>query len=251
MPTSPIPSTGSLVDWLRSEAQRPFQEPRGDEGDQIALQWLQPLVDRDPRIAAAVVELLGEGDRMVTTRLLQLAAAPDATASLRGAVARAIAKHHQTLAAVQCSSDQTALGLAVYAMWPPPPLADDTLAALHDVQKPEDGWPLSVRTGIVTDLPRFSDRLVGDFARMTDREQRNVLLEVFARASEQTLLDMFAQLASEADAALIARVAQATKATLDDLDEARRFAAARGTHLTGDDGATRWARYAAALGVQP
>ncbi|MGZ3426458.1 MAG: hypothetical protein ACXVCV_07410 [Polyangia bacterium] len=247
---SPIPASGPVVDWLRNEARQPFTEARGDVGDFIALQWLLPMVDRDPRIPAAIVDLLGEGDELVTTRLLQLAAAPDATATLRAAVARAIAKHHRTLAGLSLG-DQTALGMAVYAMWPSPPLADDTLDALHDVQRPEDGWPLSLRTGIVADLPRFQDRLVGDFARMSDREQREVMRGLLARASEKTILDVLEQLARDGDAALVARVAQATRSTLDDFDEARSFAAKAGTTLPGDDGAKRWPRYAAKLGVQP
>jgi hypothetical protein len=248
---SPIPASGSVVDWLRNEARQPFTESRGDVGDFIALQWLLPMVDRDPRISAAIVDLLGEGDQLVTERLLQLAAAPDASATLRAAVGRAIAKHHQTLAGVQTSSDQTALGSAVYAMWPAPPLSDDTLDALHDVQRSEDGWPLSLRTGIVADLPRFEDRLVGDFTRMSDREQREVMRGVLARATEQTILEVMERLARDGDAALVARVAQATRSTLDDFDEARSFAAKAGTQLPGDDGATRWPRYAAKLGVQP
>jgi hypothetical protein len=248
---TPIPASGSLVDWLRNEARQPFTEARGDAGDFIALQWLLPMVDRDPRIATAVVDLLGEGDALITTRLLQLAAAPDATATLRAAVARAIAKHGRTLAGLQLSDEQTALGQAVYAMWPSPPLSDETLAALHDVQRPEDGWPLSVRTGIVADLPRFQDRLVGDFGRMSDREQREVMRGLLASANEKTILDVLEQLARDGDAALVARVSQATKSTLDDFDEARSFAAKSGTKLPGDDGATRWLRYAAKLGVQP
>jgi hypothetical protein len=248
---TPIPATGSVVDWLRNEARQPFVEGRGDEGDFIALQWLLPMVDRDPRIPAAIVDLLGEGDAVVTARLLQLAAAPDASATLRGAVARAVGKHHQKLAALVLSSDQSALGAAVYAMWPSPPLADDTLDALHDVQRAEDGWPLSLRTGIVADLPRFEDRLVGDFDRMSDREQREVLRGLLARGSEKTIVEVLEKLGRDGGPALVARVAQSTKSTLDDFDDARKFAAQSGTNLPGDDGATRWARYAPKLGVQP
>lgn len=248
---APAPASGSVVDWLRHEARQPFVEPRGDAGDAIALQWLLPMVDRDPRMAAAVVDLLGESDELITSRLLQLAAAGDAPASLRAALARAIGEHHRTLAALSLSSEQSALGMAVHAMWPPPPLAADALAALHDVQRAEDGWPLSVRTGIVADLRRFEDRLVGDFDRMSDRDQREVMRGLLAHASERTILDMLAVVARGADAALIARLAQSTRSTLDDFDEARRFAAKSGTQLPGDDGTKRWPRYAAALGVRP
>jgi len=129
--------------------------------------------------------------------------------------------------------------------------SDDTLDVLHDVQRSEDGWPLSLRTGIVADLPRFEDRLVGDFDRMSDREQREVMRGVLARATEKTILEVMERLARDGDAALVARVAQATKSTLDDFDEARSFAAKAGTKLPGDDGGTRWPRYAAKLGVQP
>ncbi len=249
MPT-PIPARGSVVDWLRKEAREPFMEARGDVGDLIALAWLLPMIDHDRRISAAIVDLLGEGDALVTPRLLELAATPDASAKLRAAVARAIAKHHETLASVPISSEKTALGCAIDAMWPAPPLSDDTLDVLHDVQRPEDGWPLSLRTGIVADLPRFADRFVGDFDRMSDGEQREVMRGVLTRATENTILALFERLAREASAPIVARVAHATKSTLDELDEARTFAAKAGTTLPGEDGATRWPRYAARLGVE-
>lgn len=246
-----VPPSGPLVDWLRDQARQPFIQARGDEGDQIPLQWLVPLVDSDSRIPAAIGELLGEGEPIVTARLLAVAAAAGSSTTFRGLVARAIGKDADVLARTDVGDAQSALGLAVYALWPPVPMADDTLQALQRIQRREDGWPLSLRTGIAIDFPRFASDAVPGFDRMTDREQHDVMRGLLQRADERTVLQLFGEIARDGTDVLKRRVAAATKATLDELDRARRFASSSGAQLPGDPGSARWPRLAAALGVHP
>ena len=72
------PPSGSLVDWLRAEAQRAFEQPVDDRQDQLALQWLDRELKQqdDVRLLDAVEALLCEGDPTVSTRLLELTRPP-------------------------------------------------------------------------------------------------------------------------------------------------------------------------------
>jgi hypothetical protein len=47
--------------------------PRGDVGDQLALQWLPALAESDSRVRFAVQHLLAEGDPLVVARLIDVA----------------------------------------------------------------------------------------------------------------------------------------------------------------------------------
>lgn len=243
----PIPPKGSVADWLRQEASQPFVQGRAGDEDDIPLGWLPEVIDTDPRILDAIVVLLAEGDPVVTSRLLTAAASSKATPLFRGAVARAIGKSATTLSRTNAASDQSALGMAVYAIWPPPPLSDDTILALSRISRPEDGWPLSLRTVIVVDFPRVADSVASSFERMSDEEQRYVLLGLLQRAAPSTLNDLFDRIGRDGSQSLRARVSAALKRTLDELDDARRFAAASGVNMSGETGAARWQRYAPLL----
>lgn len=105
--TKPPPRSGPVVDWLRDEARAPFQLPRGDVGDQVPLQWLPEMAEADSRVGLAVGALLGEGDSLVTDRLLQVST----NAAMRRAVAAALAVAASTLAAIHAAPEMTSLGV--------------------------------------------------------------------------------------------------------------------------------------------
>ena len=245
----PIPPTGSVVDWLRNEASQQFVQGRAGDEDDLPVAWLLQAIDRDRRIVDAVVELLGEGDPVISARLLALAASSNASAVFKGAVARAIGRSASVLAQTQAATDQSALGMAVYALWPPPPLGDETIDALVRIDRPEDGWPLSLRTVILADFSRVADSVADAFDKMSDKEQRYVLLGLLQRAAPDTVRTLVERIGNDGSPALRSRVATALKATLDDLDEARKFATAAGTPPPGESGADRWKRYAPLLRV--
>jgi len=96
----PIPISGPVVNWLRDEASQPFVQGRQGADDDIPLGWLPQLASSDKRVPDAIVQLLGEGDPVVTSRIVAVAAVSDA-APLKGAVARAIGKSAKVLAGVQ------------------------------------------------------------------------------------------------------------------------------------------------------
>lgn len=242
----PIPTSGPVANWLRNEASQPFVQGRDGAEDDIPLGWLAQLAASDKRVPDAVVQLLSEGDPVVTSRIVAVAAASDAPA-LKGAVARAIGKSAKVLAGVQGTSEQSALGTAVYAIWPPPPLGDDTIDSLIQISRREDGWPLSLRTVIVVDFTRVADAVVSGFDQMTDDDQRYVLLGLLQRAAPDTMSALLQRIGDDGTPALRARVATALKASLDTIDEARSFAAKSGVNLPGEPGSARWQKLAPLL----
>lgn len=235
----PIPTSGPILNWLRNEASQPFVQGREGAEDDLPLGWLPQLASSDQRVPDAVVQLLGERDPVVTSRIVAVAAASDAPA-LKGAVARAIGKSASVLASVHAGSEQSALGTAVYAIWPPPPLSDDTIQALTKISRREDGWPLSLRIAIAVDFSRVADSVVSAFEQMTDDDQGYVLLGLLQRAAPNTIVALLQRIGNDGSAALRARVSAALKTTLDKLDEARAFAAKSGVDLPGEPGSARW-----------
>jgi hypothetical protein len=151
-----MPTSGSLTDWLRTEASKPFEQPRGDVGDQFPLQWLTVEMNKnvhlEHRVATAVEALLGEGNETVTSHLLSMA--QGAAPVVRSAVMRAIGDHGSLLGGMSViQSTRSGLGEAVWVTRGDlaEPVPAKTLDVLQQIQRPEDGWPDNIRVGVHED----------------------------------------------------------------------------------------------------
>jgi hypothetical protein len=251
-----MPPRGPLVDWLRSEAARPFELPRGDVGDQLPLQWLTRLFVEQPqdasRLAFAVEALLGEGDLEISRRLLEVLS--DGPPAYRSVVARAVGKYSKILSNVIVpSSDRTLLGLAVSSLSQDrlaEPLSDETLAVLEGIDRVEDGWPTSVAIGLWADYPRFSDRWMDTLTRLSDPMLARLILDVLAWVGEPTTTDGFERVGRECSDALRQRIAEAVKLQIHELADSRRMMEQMGVKLPPiDPPDVRWASAAARLKV--
>jgi hypothetical protein len=251
-----IPPAGPLHDWLRQEAALPFEEPRGDVGDALPLQWLTRLFVEKPgevsRLAFAVEGLLGEGDIEVSRRLLDVL--PEAPAAYRSAVARAVGNHRQVLAGVSIpSAGKTLLGAAVESLRQDrlaEPLSDQTLTALESIDRPEDGWPASLAIGLWADYSRFSPALVAALGKMSEPVLERFILDVMSWVGEPTTTEGFERVGREADAPLRGKVGGAVKRQIDELAASRRMMEQLGVKLPPQAPPDqRWADAARRLGV--
>ncbi len=252
---TPMPAKGPLIDWLRAEAKEPFEQPRGDVGDQVALQWLVPLVEQDSRLPFAIGELLREGDYLVCERLLKLATLAAAGPQLGSAVARVLAAVAPTLAQLQ-DGDRTLLRPAVEALSVTSSLAEplppDALATLRAIDRREDGWPLSLAIALIGDANAALDLVAPAAARMNDDDVRRFTFELVALADEPTQAATMRRIGQEASAAVCAHVGAGLQRQLAEFDEHRRQLVAMGlTPPPRESGADRWLRYAPALGLTP
>jgi hypothetical protein len=223
-----MPARGQLIDWLRDEAGKPFETPRGDVGDQLPLQWLARQFVEMPqevsRLTHAVEALLGEGDLEISRRLLEVIS--DGPPAYRSAVARAVGKHAQVLGAVDVpGANRTLLGLAVASLGGDrlaEPLGDDTLAALGAIARPEDGWPASVAIGARADYPRFADALSDALQTLDGAPLDRFDLDLYGWVGPPATTDGFDRLGREASDEVRRRVGAAIKRQIDELAEARR-----------------------------
>ncbi len=225
------PSTGSLTDWLRDEARQPFSASRDDRQDQVALQWLLTEVQQnaDPRLLAAVEELLAEGDPVVSTRLLEIAIV--APAAYRSAVARALAANPSAFAAPSESMRRTLRGQAIgslvggnFAEPLPRALADVLYAATTEA----DGWPTSVMIGLLVAPARFFAPLV-QTAQKADTTQLAEITRSLVNAQEPRVVELaLGEIGTGADLATRQRVLTALEQALIEREEAAAFLASRG-----------------------
>ncbi len=251
------PPTGLLYDWLRTEAQRPFEQPRGDVGDQLPLQWLNQAIDKDPtnaaRLVAAVEQLLGENDPVVSARILDVASLPETSPLLRAAVASAIGRNPQALAGLADGTRGTLLGTAVRALGSGKvagPLDNDTLDTLLAINRPEDGWPESVRIGLTAGDARFLPKLTSTLAQASDEQLQRFVLGLLATTDSRTVKEGLERVGREAPSVVRDRVAAAVKAKVYELGEARERMRKMGVALPNfDPPQVEWARHAASLGV--
>ena len=252
---SPMPAKGPLIDWLRAEAQEPFDPPRGDVGDQVALQWLVPLVEQDSRLAFAIGELLREGDYVVCERLLKLATLAAAGPHFGSAVARVLADVAPTLAQLH-DGERTLLKPAVEALTATTSLAEPlpqaALATLRAIDRREDGWPLSLAIALIGDVSAALDLVASAAARMNDDDARRFTFQLVAVADEPTQAATMQRLGAEASPAVCAHLGAVLQQQLAQIDEYRRRLVAMGATLPPrESGADRWLRYAPALGLTP
>lgn len=258
MAYDPIPAAGQLVDWLRREAKKYFEEPRGDFGDFFALLWLTRLIDSgDPnssRLLFAVENLLGENDPVVTRRLLEVL--HEAPPAYRSAVARAIGAHAARLRALDDTPSTSMLGLAVRPLVtgrlaePVPAATLDELAKISDAR---DGWPQSAQIGLLHDYPRFADQLIPTLERASDQELASLILGFASTGDNTVTQDGFEKIGREASPATRARVAAAVKKEVESLGRSRALMKQMGIQFARsfDPPDVEWARYAARLGVAP
>jgi hypothetical protein len=254
--TQPIPS-GPLTDWLRAEALKPFDPPRGDQGDQVALQWLTYVPTEGDeltrRLASAVEALLGDGDPQIAERVIEVT--PQLPPTIRSAVARAVGKHAiqlQTMPRPVLSF----LGAAVHGLQGgrlAEPLPPETLDRLLTIDSLRDGWPVSVELGLLARDPRFLDVLVQAVERMSDSQLDNMLLGLLneqgvgGHAAEASL----ERIGSEAGTAMRARVGEAVQRVLNHI-AGRREMLIRDMGITlppRDPVGVEWPRHAKRLGV--
>lgn len=242
------PRTGPLIDWLRDEARADFETPRGDVGDQVALQWLPELAESDSRIAFAVENLLDEGDRLVTDRLLHVAT----NAAMRRAVVAALPHAAAKLASVPAAGGFTMLGRAVRALrnFDGVTLPSAAARALHDIDQPGNGWPTSAAIGLALAPNEFLD-LLGPALAAASGDDISEFAWVLLGASEDTLDKVF-HAASAQPAPLRDKLAAAIKSELATKDQSRQKLIAIGIAVPPTEpGDQRWQRYAATLGVAP
>jgi hypothetical protein len=208
VPTKPPPSSGPLIDWLRDEARAPFEAPRGDVGDQVALQWLPELAEADSRVGFAVGKLLGEGDPVVTERLLHVAT----NAAMRCGVATALADAAPTLATLDAGPTSSMLGRAVRTLQllrgvgalPVP-----ALQTLHGIDQREDGWPTSVAIGLASATSRFLDLVVPALTRASAADTHELAWVFLANASEETIATVLKHVGKHASSTLRDNLANA------------------------------------------
>jgi hypothetical protein len=251
-----MPAQGSLVDWLRDEAARFFEQPRGDVGDQLPLQWLTRLFADRPqdvsRLAFAVEVLLGEGDVEISRRLLEVLS--EAPPAYRSAVARAVGKHATVLGSVAVpASGRSLLGLAVASLAQDrlaEALGDDTLAVLAGIDRAEDGWPTSVAIGLWADYRRFSQAWMSALATLTGPQLDRFVLDVLSWVGEPTTTEGFEQVGRESDASFRQKVGEAVKRQIDELAASRRVMEQLGIKLPpADPPDVRWKNAATRLNV--
>jgi hypothetical protein len=253
------PASGPLTDWLREEARQPFEAPRGDQGDQLPLQWLIEFMGQDPslakRVAGAVEELLGESDSRVTERILTIAALPEASPTLRSAVANAIGRHADTLAKSAGVMGEPLLAAALRSLQTnrfTKPLSNETIAALEKIERPEEGWPLSVLIGLFADGDRFVGRLVPTLLQLGDEQMDRFVGGLLACGGEALVRVALERIGREAPKPLRQKVAKAVKAKHDELADAREQLVRMGVKVApADPRKVVWARYAGWLGISP
>lgn len=246
---TPPPRTGSLIDWLRNEAKAPFETPRGDVGDQVALQWLPEFAENDSRVPFAVEHLLGEGDELVVYRLIHVAST---SAAMRRAIAAALPHSAASLAQLHAGGGFTELGRAVRVLGNVAGLTLSPAAAqaLHDIDRTENGWPTSAAIGLALAPDEFVDLLPSAVMAATDEQIREFAL-VLIGASEAALDKVFRAAATQPDA-VRQKLADAVKGELETKDQSWQKLAAMGFSLPPtESGASRWQRYAPLLGVTP
>jgi hypothetical protein len=245
------PRTGPLTDWLRTEARASFELPRGDVGDQVPLQWLPEEAVADSRLELAVANLLREGDPVVSDRLLDVST----NAAMRRGVVAALADAATTLRAVEVTPDWTLLGRAVRALRVLDgvlPLPDATLRTLHDIDARKDGWPTSVAIGLAAAPARFTDLLAPTLTRCSPEDAKELAWVFLANASEDGIRTALRHTASHSPTSDKDRFATAIKRELGAQDDARAQMVNMGIALPpAESGASRWARYASDLGVNP
>src|SRR3954469_4140830 len=240
MNTSP-PRTGPLIDWLRTEAKAPFEAPRGDLGDQVALQWLPELAESDSRVPFAIEHLLGEGDPLVTDRILHVAQEP----AMRRAVAAALPNAAATLASIPAAGGFTELARAVFALrnFDGVSLSPAAAQVLHDIDRVENGWPTSAAIGLALAPDEFLDLLPKAIAAANDKQMSEfgwVLL-----GGDESALDKVLRSASAQPDAIRQKLADAIKSELATKDASRQKLAAIGMALPpAESGTSRWRRYA-------
>jgi hypothetical protein len=251
MSATPPPPKGPLTDWLREEARAPFETPRGDVGDQVALQWLPELAEHDSRVGFAVQNLLREGDPVIVDRLLQITN----NAPMRRAVLAVLPDVAQTLGAIDAAGGFSLLGRAVHALQllkGVGAVPDATLQLLHDIDRPEHGWPTSTAVGLAVARNRFLDRIIPTLTTATP-EQIDELAWVFlANADEDAVTAVLKHVGAHAPLPLREQFGAAIKRDLEAQDEARKQMLGMSVPLApAESGAKRWLRYAGELGVAP
>lgn len=245
---TPPPPTGPLMDWLRTEARAPFEAPRGDVGDQVALQWLPELAERDSRVVFAVEHLLGEGDELVTDRIMHVAT----NAAMRRAVAAALPGAASTLASIPAAPGFTELTRAVFALrnFDGVTVSPAALRVLHDIDRTEDGWPTSAAIGLALAPDDFLDRL-GPALLSATGNQLSEFSWVLLGGDEAAIINVLRAVQNQPDSLRI-KLADALKLELETKDQSRQKLAALGFSVPAtESGASRWQRYATLLGVTP
>jgi hypothetical protein len=245
---NPPPATGPLIDWLRDEAGAPFEAPRGDVGEQVALQWLPELAETDSRVVFAVEHLLAEGDRGITDRILHVAT----NAPMRRAVAAALPTAAPTLASVPAAGGFTELARAVFALrtLDGVPLSTATLRVLHDIDRSENGWPTSAAIGLANAPDDFLD-LLGPAIAAATMEQMSEFASVLLGGDESALAKVLRAAGKQPDSQRD-KLADAIKRELDTRDQSRNKLAAIAIALPpAESGHSRWQRYASLLAVAP
>jgi hypothetical protein len=253
--TQPIPTAGPLIDWLRNEARQPFEQPRGDVGDQVPLQWLLPVAQRDSRVAFAIEHLVREADSLVAARLLRLAILPETPPTVKSAIARALGNGGaRNLASVDAGSGFSLLGLAVRTMRLPREtgaISANALAALHDIVDRKDGWPTSIAVGLTSNPSQFVDVLEASSARLSDADAAEIAF-VLLQADESRIAAALREITRATSPTTRARIGAAIKQDLDESEAARQQMLNMGVKLSPlEPTADRWNRYAQQLGIAP
>ncbi|MDB4965495.1 MAG: hypothetical protein JWN44_1184 [Myxococcales bacterium] len=250
----PMPPAGPLLDWLRAEAQAPFQEPRGDTGDQLALQWLAAAAKQDSRVPFAVEHLLREGDPRVCERILRVANLAEAPPALKSAVARALDPVTAAqLRATTTPSGHSLLGLAVRALRNPKDaqLSAAIVPVLHDIDDARDGWPSSVAIGLTVDANRFVDRLDDALQKMSPEDAAELSF-ILLQGDEPAIRTALQHAGGNPSTQARQQLGDAVHRELDTGDDARRRLTAMGVKLPArESGADRWSRYATDLRLAP
>jgi hypothetical protein len=254
MSAADMPRSGPLSDWLRDEARKPFEIPRGDVGDQLPLQWLSELMRGDTndarRLVDAVEALLAEQDPLVVSRILTVAELAEAPPRLRSAVARALPSAGAFWAATPDGSG-TLLRAAVQSLAAldrlAEPLPAGALAVLAGVDRPEDGWPLSAAVALAADYAGFRDLLVPTVERA---EPSRLALTLLVHGGDELKQDGFERIGREASPAARDRFAAALKEQVHARARVREQLERAGVKLPPADAPdVEWSRYAARLGV--
>ena len=132
------------------------------------------------------------------------------------------------------------------------PLADPTLAALHDIDRAEDGWPTSVALGLAQATSRFLDLVVPTLTRAGDEVAHELAWVFLANATEDTVDAVLQHVATHASLASRERLAAAVKRDLAAQEKSRQQMLSLGVQMPAiESSASRWARYAGQLGVAP
>jgi hypothetical protein len=241
-----------LLDWLRAEAAQPCTQPMDDRADQVALQWLLGEVQQhaDPRLLDAVEQLLTEGNPVVSTRLLEIAAV--APPHYRSAVARALARAPSAFAARSESQTRslrghaiTALAAGPFADTPPPTLAD----VLELSTTPADGAPSSLILGLKLAPARFVPLLGEAVPALNDWDLGGVVTSLVNAVDAGVVDQLLAAIGQAADLAHRQRVYAALERAIAERAEVGAFLKAQGRSQPPGASAADLPRYRATLAV--